>query len=101
MIAADAGLRAVFERIEGNADALPVRFSDTLIGANKRGERDRSGRGTGRIPSGSMLHHLEVIAGSILMFIPRSLSHNLLAGLWMLAMAEFREVLGRDRPGKA
>src|SRR5450755_2867935 len=101
MIAADAGLRVVFELIEGNADALPVRFSDTLIGANKRGERDRFGRGTGRIPSGSMLHHLDAIAVSILIFIRRSLSHNLLAGLCMLALAEFREVLGRDRPGKA
>ena len=27
--------------------------------------------------------------------------HKLLAGLWMLALAEFREVLGRDSSGKA
>ena len=34
MIAADAGLRVVFELVEGNADALPVRFADTLIAAD-------------------------------------------------------------------
>ena len=55
MIAADAGLRVVFELIEGNADALPVRFADTLIAADKRGERDRFGRGKSGIPSGAML----------------------------------------------
>src|ERR1022692_1762578 len=44
MIAADAGLRVVFELVEGNADALPVRFADTLIAADKSGERDRFGR---------------------------------------------------------
>jgi hypothetical protein len=34
MIAADAGLCVVFELIEGDADALPVRFADTLIAAD-------------------------------------------------------------------
>ena len=38
MIAADAGLRVVFELVEGYADALPVRFADTLIAADKRGK---------------------------------------------------------------
>ena len=37
MIAADAGLRVVFELVEGNADALPVGFTDTLIAADQRG----------------------------------------------------------------
>src|SRR5271166_4268778 len=37
MIAADAGLRVVFELVEGNADALPVGFTDTLIAADERG----------------------------------------------------------------
>ena len=101
MIAADAGLRVVFELVEGNADALPVRFADTLIAADKRGERDGFGRGKGRIPPGSVLHRLDGLAVGILIFIGRSLSHKLLAGLWMLALAEFREVLGRDGPGKA
>ena len=48
-----------------------------------------------------MLHRLDGLALGILIFIRRSLSHKLLAGLWMLALAEFRKVLGRDRPGKA
>ena len=101
MIAADAGLRVVFQLVEGNADALPVRFADTLIAADKRGERDGFGRGKGRIPTGSVLHRLDGLAVGILIFIGRSLPHKLLAGLWMLALAEFREVFGRDRPGKA
>jgi hypothetical protein len=29
------------------------------------------------------------------------LSHKLLSGLWMLALAEFRKVLGGNGPGKA
>src|SRR4029077_6065377 len=37
MIAADAGLRVVFELVEGNADALPVGFTDTLIAADEGG----------------------------------------------------------------
>jgi hypothetical protein len=35
MIAADAGLRVVFELVESNADALPVGFTDTLIAADE------------------------------------------------------------------
>jgi hypothetical protein len=35
MIAADSGLRVVFELIERNADALPVSFTDTLIAADE------------------------------------------------------------------
>jgi hypothetical protein len=50
-IAADAGLRAVFELAESIADALPVRFADTLIASDQRGERERFGRGKGRLPS--------------------------------------------------
>jgi hypothetical protein len=34
MIAADPGLRVVFELVEGNADAFPVGFPDTLIAAD-------------------------------------------------------------------
>src|ERR1019366_861999 len=101
MIAADTGLRVVFELVEGDANSVPVRFADTFIAADKRGERDRFGRGKGRIPPGSVLHCLDGLALSILIFIRRSLSDKLLAGLWMLALAEFGEVLGRDRPGKA
>src|ERR1700677_3397964 len=37
MIAADAGLRVVFELVEGNADTLPVGFADTLIAADEGG----------------------------------------------------------------
>src|SRR5713226_3457162 len=101
MIAADAGLRVVFELVEGNADALPVRFADTLIAADKRGERDRFGRGKGRIPPGPVLHRLDGLAVGVLIFIRRSLPHKLLAGLWMLTLAEFREVLSGDGPGEA
>ena len=101
MIAADAGLRIVFQLVEGSANALSVRFADTLIPADKGSERDGLGGGKGRIPPGSMLHRLDPLAVGILIFIGRSLPHKLLPGLWMLALAEFREVLGRDRSGKA
>ena len=37
MIASDAGLCVAFELVEGNADALPVGFTDTLIAADKGG----------------------------------------------------------------
>jgi hypothetical protein len=40
MIATNAGLCVVFELVESDADALPVRFAYTLIAADKRGERD-------------------------------------------------------------
>ena len=48
-----------------------------------------------------MLHRLDPLAVGILIFIGRSLPHKLLPGLWMLALAEFREVFGRDSFGKA
>ena len=44
MITADAGLRVAFELVEGNADALAMRFADTLIAADQRGERNGFGR---------------------------------------------------------
>src|SRR5208283_2171974 len=68
---------------------------------DKRGERDRFGRGKSRIPAGAVLHRLDGLAVGILIFIRRSLAHKLLSGLWMLALAEFRKVIGRDRPGEA
>jgi hypothetical protein len=40
-----------------------------------------------------VFHSLDGLAVGILIFIGRSLPHKLLAGLWMLALAEFREVL--------
>ena len=73
VIAADARLRVVFELVKGNADAFPVCFADTLIAADKRGERDRFGRGKGRIPAGAVLHCPDGIAVGILIFIRRSL----------------------------
>ena len=94
MIAADAGLRVVFELVKGNADALAVRFTDAVIAADQRGERDGFGRGKGRIPSGAVLHRLDGLAIGILIFIGRSLPDKLLSGLRMLALAEFRKVLG-------
>ena len=42
-----------------------------------------------------MLHRLDGLAVGILIFVRRSLSDKLLPGLWMLALAKFREVLGR------
>src|SRR6266705_2340532 len=101
MIPADAGLSVVFQLVEGNADAFPVRFADALIAANKRGERDGFRRGKGGIPPGPVLHRLDALAFCILILVRRSLPHQLLSGLWMLALAEFREVLGRDDSGKA
>ena len=100
MIAADAGLRVAFELVERHADALTMRFADALVAANERGKRDGFRRGKGRIPSGAMLHRRNGLAVGVLIFIRRSLPHKLLAGLRMLTLAEFREVLGRDRPGK-
>src|SRR5712671_4589555 len=44
MIAADAGLCVAFELVEGNADALPVGFTDTLIAADEGRQRDGLGR---------------------------------------------------------
>jgi hypothetical protein len=49
----------------------------------------------------SVFHRLDGLAVGILIFIRRSLSHKVFAGLCMLALAEFREVLRRDLPGKA
>ena len=100
MIAADASLRVVFELFEGNTYALPMCFAYTLIAADKCGQRDRFRRGKGRIPPGSVLHRLDGLAVGILIFIGRSLAHKLLARLWMLALAEFREVLSGDHPGQ-
>ena len=48
-----------------------------------------------------MFHRLDRLAVGILIFIGRSLSHKLLAGLWMLALAEFRKVLGGNGLVKA
>ena len=66
MIAADAGLRVAFELVEGNADALAMRFTDALIAADQRGERDRFGRRKSGIPSGAMLHRRDGLAVGVL-----------------------------------
>jgi hypothetical protein len=52
-----------------------------------------------RSPTGTQVGSLRTVC--ILIFIRRSMSHKLLAGLWMLPLAEFREVPGRDSAGKA
>src|SRR5208283_2008150 len=101
MVAADAGLCVLFELVEGNADALPVGLTDTLIAADEGGQRDGFGRGKCCIPTGTVFHRLDGLAVGILIFIGRSLSHKLLAGLWMLALAESRKVLDGNGPGKA
>jgi hypothetical protein len=44
---------------------------------------------------------LKSLAVSIVILVRRSLLHKLLSGLWILALVEFREVLGRDRSDKA
>jgi len=85
----------------GAVSTLAMRFTDALIGADQRGERNGFGRGKSGIPSGAMLHRLDGLAIGILIFIRRSLPNKLLVGLWMLALAEFREVLGGDGSGKA
>ena len=72
-----------------------MRFADSLIAANERRKRDRLGSGESCIPPGSVLHRLDGLAVCILVFIRRSLSHQLLAALRVLALAEFREVLRR------
>ena len=48
-----------------------------------------------------MLHRLDSFPVCILILMRRSLPYKLLGGLWMLALAEFREVFGRDGFGKA
>src|SRR5580704_13875037 len=72
-----------------------------MIAADAGGQRDGFGRGKGCIPTGTVFHRLDGLAVGILIFIGRSLSQNLLAGLWMLTLAEFRKVLGGNGPGKA
>jgi hypothetical protein len=84
MVAADAGLHVVFELVEGNTDALAMCFADPFIAADKRGERDRFGRGKTGIPSGAMLHRRDGFAVGVLIFIRRSFPNNLLASLWVL-----------------
>jgi hypothetical protein len=53
---ADAGLRVVFELLKGDAHTLAVRFTHTIILADKCGERDGFGRGERGIPPGAVLH---------------------------------------------
>ena len=48
-----------------------------------------------------MSHCPDCLADGILIFVRRSLPHKLLARPWRLALAEFRELLGRSGPGKA
>jgi len=85
MIASETCLRIAFKLIEGNADALAVHFSDPLIAADQRGERDRFWRGEGCIPPGAMLHRLDGLVVGILILRGCSLPHELLPSLWMLA----------------
>src|ERR1700674_1651401 len=49
----------------------------------------------------SVFHRLDGLAVGILIFIRRSWSHKVVAGLWMLAGAESREALRIDLRGKA
>src|SRR5579864_7343569 len=63
-------------------------------------KRNGFGCGEGRVPPGSVLHRFDGVVVCILVFIRRSLPHKLLAGLWMLALTEFRKVIGRDRSAR-
>ena len=73
--------------VEGGADALAVRFADTLIASDKRGERDRFRRRKGCIPTGPVLHRLDRLSIRILIYIRGSLADKLLAGLRVLPLA--------------
>jgi hypothetical protein len=44
MVAADPCLCVAFELVEGNSDALAMRFADTFIATDQRGERNGFGR---------------------------------------------------------
>ena len=101
MIAANAGLRVPFELVKGNADAIPVGFAHTLVATDQRRKRNGFGRRKSRVPPGAMFHRFDGLAVGVLIFIRRSLAHKLLAGLRMLALTEFREILGGNGPGKA
>ena len=101
MVPADARLRVVLELFEGDADALAVRLAHPVIAADQSRQRNRFWRGKGRVPSGAMLHRLDGLAVGVLVFVGRSLANKLFACLRVLALAELRKILGRNRTGKA
>ena len=88
MIAADTCLNVFFEFIESSIYAFAMRQSNPLISADQCSERDTLGRAEGRIPTGAMLHGLDLLAGLIDVFITGTVLYQLRAGGRVLAFRE-------------
>ena len=56
MIAADPGLRVPLQLVQGDIDRFTVCLAHPVITANKRGQRNRLGRGKRGVPTCPMFH---------------------------------------------
>ena len=101
VVAADPRLRVALQLVEGGGDGLPVGFSHPLIAADERRQRNGFGCGEGRIPTGPMLDRLDGVSVCGRVSLPAAMTHQLLAGMRVLAFAQPGKVLRVDRPGKA
>src|SRR5665213_4234825 len=101
MIAADASLRVTLQLRKGDGHGLPVGFADTVIAANKGGQRHRLGSRKGSVPSCPVLHRLDgsSVCGGVLLGL--SVLDQLLGGMGILPLAQTSEVLAVNGSGEA
>ena len=93
MIAADTCLNMLFEFIESSIYAFAMRQSNPLISADQSSERDALGRAEGCIPTGAMLHGLDLLTDLIDVFVTGAVLYQLRAGARVPAFRETRKLV--------
>ena len=101
MVAADPRLRVPFQLAESGRDRHAVSLAHPAVAANKRGERNRLGRGEGRVPTGAMFDGFDGLPIGVLVLEGLPMLDKLLAGLRVLAFREPMKFLGADGSGEA
>jgi hypothetical protein len=101
MVPANAGHRVILQMLQSSPDTLPVRLADSVVAAHESSYRYRLGSGKGRVPPGAVIHCFDGLSIGVLILIRSPLAYKLLAGHWVLALAEPREIFSRDRTGNA
>jgi hypothetical protein len=100
MAAADPRLCVAFQFVQGNANTLAMSLPDTLISTYKRGKRNRFRCGESRIPSGAVFGGCDLLPILLIRGLYPML-HELVAGLWMLALRQTLKLFGFNKASKS
>src|SRR5580693_3768302 len=101
MVAANAGLRVLFQLVQSDVDGLAVRLPHPVVAADKRGQRDGLRRGKGSVPSGAMLNRCNGSSVRHLILMGVAVLDKLFGGVRMLAFTQTRKLFCADGSGEA